>query len=119
LAERGRLDNSHSMIDGTLEYVDTMAQACDTSLDGGCSSPLLSPICCCPPLRQAYATLTDFRSQRQTLTNVANRMTTTASQIPALNGIMTMIGRRRRRDSIIMGLLIGCGTIILLMYMFR
>ncbi|PWN21082.1 V-snare-domain-containing protein [Microstroma glucosiphilum] len=87
LAERGRLDNSHSMIDGTLE--------------------------------QAYATLTDFRSQRQTLTNVANRMTTTASQIPALNGIMTMIGRRRRRDSIIMGLLIGCGTVILLLYMFR
>ncbi|CAO1621637.1 unnamed protein product [Parajaminaea phylloscopi] len=87
LAERGRLDNSHSMIDGTLE--------------------------------QAYATLTDFRSQRQVLNNVASRMSSTAAQVPALNGIMTMIGRRRRRDSVIMGLLIGSCTVLLLFYITR
>lgn len=69
--------------------------------------------------RQAYATLTDFRGQRQMLNNVANRMTNTAAQVPALNGIMTMIGRRRRRDSIVMGCLIGCCTVLLLMYITR
>ncbi|CAO1623153.1 unnamed protein product [Sympodiomycopsis kandeliae] len=87
LAERGRLDNSHSMIDGTLE--------------------------------QAYATLTDFQQQRQILSNVSNRMNSTLSQIPALNGVMTMIGRRRRRDSVIMGIIIGTLTLLLLMYITR
>lgn len=69
--------------------------------------------------RQAYATLTDFRGQRQMLNNVTARMSNTAAQVPALNGIMTMIGRRRRRDSIVMGCIIGCGTVLLLMYITR
>lgn len=68
---------------------------------------------------QAYATLTDFRGQRQMLNNVANRMGNTAAQVPALNGIMTMIARRRRRDSVIMGTVIGGGMFLLLMYITR
>ena len=75
LAERSRLDNSHGMIDRTLD--------------------------------QAYATRADLSSQRDLIGSIASRMTTTAQSLPGINGVITMIGRRRRRDSIIMGLVIG------------
>ncbi|KAJ9479315.1 Golgi SNAP receptor complex member 1 [Pseudozyma hubeiensis] len=87
LAERGRIDNSHSMIDRTLE--------------------------------QAYATRADFADQRSTLENISTRMTSTAAQVPGLNSIITLIGRRRRRDQWIISLLIGSLTFLLLMFTFR
>lgn len=46
-------------------------------------------------------------------------MTSTAAQVPGLNSIITLIGRRRRRDSVIMGCLIGTLTVLLLMFTFR
>ncbi|PWY99521.1 V-snare-domain-containing protein [Testicularia cyperi] len=87
LAERGRIDNSHAMMDRTLE--------------------------------QAYATRADFADQRSTLENISTRMSSTAAQVPGLNSIITLIGRRRRRDSVIMGVLIGFLTLLLLSYTFR
>lgn len=87
LAERGRIDNSHSMMDRTLE--------------------------------QAYATRADFADQRSTLEGIGTRMQSTAAQVPGLNSIITLIGRRRRRDSVIMGCLIGTLTVLLLMFTFR
>ncbi|CCF52435.1 hypothetical protein NDA11_003327 [Ustilago hordei] len=87
LAERGRIDNSHSMIDRTLE--------------------------------QAYATRADFADQRSTLQGISTRMSNTAAQVPGLNSIITLIGRRRRRDSVIMACLVGILTVLLLMYIFR
>ena len=85
LAERSRLDNSHGMIDRTLD--------------------------------QAYATRADLSSQRDLIGSIASRMTTTAQSLPGINGVITMIGRRRRRDSIIMGLVIGGCTVLILMYL--
>ncbi|SJX63084.1 related to SNARE protein of Golgi compartment [Sporisorium reilianum f. sp. reilianum] len=87
LAERGRIDNSHAMMDRTLE--------------------------------QAYATRSEFADQRSTLEGISTRMTSTAAQVPGLNSIITLIGRRRRRDSIILGCLIGVLTVLLLMFTFR
>lgn len=84
LAERGRIDNSHSMMDRTLE--------------------------------QAYATRSEFADQRSTLEGIGTRMSGTAAQVPGLNSVITLIGRRRRRDSVIMGCLIGFLTVLLLMY---
>ncbi|CDS01349.1 related to SNARE protein of Golgi compartment [Sporisorium scitamineum] len=84
LAERGRIDNSHAMMDRTLE--------------------------------QAYATRSEFADQRSTLEGISTRMTSTAAQVPGLNSIITLIGRRRKRDSVIMGCLIGTLTVLLLKF---
>ncbi|KDN53279.1 V-snare-domain-containing protein [Tilletiaria anomala UBC 951] len=85
LTERSRLDNSHSIIDSTLD--------------------------------QAYATRQDIAAQRDLIGSIASRMTRTAQSLPGINGVITMINRRRRRDSIIMGLTIGICTVLILMYM--
>lgn len=87
LAERSRLDNSHTMIDGTLD--------------------------------QAYATRADLSQQRSTLVDMTSRMTNTASQIPGLNNLIRLINRRRQRDRIIMGCVLGTCTVLLLMYITR
>lgn len=42
-------------------------------------------------------------------------MTNAAAQVPGLNSILTMITRRRRRDTIILAVLIGVCVVILLM----
>ncbi|EPQ30429.1 uncharacterized protein PFL1_01955 [Pseudozyma flocculosa PF-1] len=87
LAERGHIDNSHQMMDRTLE--------------------------------QAYATRAEFGEQRTALEGISSRMGGAATQVPGLNSVITMIGRRRRRDSVIMGVLIGTCTVLLLMFATR
>jgi Golgi SNAP receptor complex protein 1 len=87
LSERGHIDNSHQMIDSTLD--------------------------------QAYATRADLSSQRSTLKDITTRMSSTANQIPGLNNIIRLISRRRRRDSIIMGCVIGICTTLLLLSLAR
>ncbi|KAK0543052.1 coatomer subunit delta [Tilletia horrida] len=69
LAERGHIDNSHRMIDSTLQ--------------------------------QAYATRADLASQHSLIQSATAKIRATTAQIPALNRLITMIGRRRRRDQII------------------
>ncbi|KAK0534742.1 protein transport protein gos1 [Tilletia horrida] len=85
LAERGHIDNSHRMIDSTLE--------------------------------QAYATRADLTAQHQMLLSATSRIRQTAAQIPALNRLITMIGRRRRRDQIVIAALSAGCTVLIVMYM--
>ncbi|WFD36153.1 protein transport protein gos1 [Malassezia cuniculi] len=82
LAERGHIDNSHRMIDETLD--------------------------------QAYATRAEFRAQQDQLGNITRRMAGAAAQIPGMDRLITMITRRRRRDTVIIAVVIGiCVTILL------
>ncbi|KAK2461423.1 hypothetical protein APHAL10511_005886 [Amanita phalloides] len=87
LAERGRIDSSHSMTDDLLQ--------------------------------QAYETRSEFSRQRSTLASVNSRMGHIIKTMPGVNNLVSMIRNRRRRDSIIMGLVIGVCIIILLSYLWR
>ncbi|KAN0060507.1 protein transport protein gos1 [Thecaphora frezii] len=87
LAERGHIDNSHRMLDRTLE--------------------------------QAYATRAELGAQHSLLSDVSTRMSTAAAYVPALNTVISLIGRRRKRDSVILGVLIGSCTVVLLMMVSR
>lgn len=69
--------------------------------------------------RQAYATRSEFADQRNVLSSISTRMSSTAAQVPGINSIITLIARRRRRDSVIIGCLIGSLTVLLLMFTFR
>ena len=82
LAERGHLDNSHRMLDETLD--------------------------------QAYATRAEFRAQQSQLGSVTSRMAGVAAQIPGVDRLLTLISRRRRRDTLILGVVIGLCVVILL-----
>lgn len=87
LAERGRIDTSHRMIDETLE--------------------------------QAYETRSEFARQRTSLGSIQTRMAGVLNTIPGINNILSMIHKRRRRDSFIIGGLIGVCIFFLLTYLFR
>ncbi|KAI0046612.1 v-SNARE protein [Auriscalpium vulgare] len=87
LAERGHIDDSHRMIDETLE--------------------------------QAYETRSEFSRQRSSLGNIQTRMVGVLNTVPGINSVLSMIHKRRRRDSYLIGGLIGVGIFVLLMYVFR
>ncbi|KAI0059501.1 v-SNARE protein [Artomyces pyxidatus] len=87
LAERGRIDSSHRMVDETLE--------------------------------QAYETRSEFARQRSSLGNIQTRMVGVLNTVPGINNILSMISKRRRRDSFLIGGLIGVCIFIILMYLFR
>ncbi|KAF8808129.1 V-snare-domain-containing protein [Phlegmacium glaucopus] len=87
LAERGRIDSSHSMTDDIIE--------------------------------QAYETRSEFSRQRASLASINTRMIHVIGTMPGINNLVSMIKTRRRRDSIIIGLLIGVCTIIILTYLWR
>ncbi|GFZ52368.1 hypothetical protein JCM24511_10141 [Saitozyma sp. JCM 24511] len=69
-------------------------------------------------LNQAYATREDFSQQRSMLARVDQRMGGVLSQMPGINSLISMIHSRRRRDTIIIGCVVGLCTILLLGYMF-
>ncbi|WVF68479.1 hypothetical protein IAT40_003246 [Kwoniella sp. CBS 6097] len=69
-------------------------------------------------LNQAYATREDFAQQRTLLASIDSRMGGVLSQMPGINSLITMIRTRRRRDSIIMGCVVGFCVILLLGYTF-
>ncbi|KAG1754964.1 V-snare-domain-containing protein [Suillus paluster] len=58
-------------------------------------------------LDQAYETRTEFSRQSASLAGINTRMTGVISTIPGINNLLSMIKSRRRRDSIILGILIG------------
>lgn len=66
---------------------------------------------------QAYATRADLSQQRSTLVDMTTRMANTASQIPGVNNLIRLIHRRRQRDRVIMGVVIGTCTVLILMYL--
>ncbi|KAK4936127.1 protein transport protein gos1 [Elasticomyces elasticus] len=84
LQERGRIDQSHSVIDGVLA--------------------------------QAYAINENFGIQRETLASVNRRITSAAAQIPGVNGLISRIGTKRRRDGIILGSFIAFCCLVLLYF---
>ena len=67
---------------------------------------------------QAYATREDFAQQRSMLARIDSRMGGVLSQMPGINSLITMIRTRRRRDTIILGVVVGGCVILLLGYMF-
>jgi len=86
LAERGRIDSSHQMIDATLD--------------------------------QARETRAEFGRQRSSLGAIQTRMIGVLNTVPGISGILTMIHNRRRRDTYIIGGLMGVCLFFLLRYMF-
>ncbi|EPT03518.1 hypothetical protein FOMPIDRAFT_1115882 [Fomitopsis schrenkii] len=69
-------------------------------------------------LAQAYETRAEFGRQRLTISGINARMQGVLSTIPGINGVIGMIKSRRRRDSIIVGCVIGLCTVLLFMYIF-
>jgi len=67
-------------------------------------------------LEQAYETRADFSRQRTTITGINSRMAGVLSTMPGISNILGMIKSRRRRDSIIVGCLIGVCLVLLLSY---
>ncbi|KIV88880.1 hypothetical protein PV10_08513 [Exophiala mesophila] len=84
LQERGRLDQSHNVIDGVLS--------------------------------QAYAINENFGIQRETIASINRRITSAAAQIPGVNGLISRIGTKRRRDGIILGSFIAFCFLMLLYF---
>jgi len=70
-------------------------------------------------LEQAYETRAEFARQRSSLSGINSRMAGVISSMPGINNLLGMIKTRRRRDSIIIGCVIGLCVIFLLNYMIR
>ncbi|BFZ60150.1 protein transport protein gos1 [Saitoella coloradoensis] len=58
-------------------------------------------------LAQAYETREEFARQKAALKRIQSRITETAMQIPGLNTLISKINTRRKRDSLIIALLIS------------
>ncbi|GAA6018343.1 hypothetical protein JCM8202_001341 [Rhodotorula sphaerocarpa] len=69
-------------------------------------------------LDQAYATRAEFAAQRSSLSGIQSRMNGVAAQVPGLNSVIGMINSRRRRDSVIMGCVLGVCVLLLLYFTF-
>ncbi|XP_053562109.1 Golgi SNAP receptor complex member 1 isoform X1 [Bombina bombina] len=67
----------------------------------------------------AMATKENMTSQRGFLKSIQSRMNTLANRFPALNSLIQRINLRKRRDSLILGAVIGICTILLLLYAFH
>ncbi|KAI7800682.1 Golgi SNAP receptor complex member 1 [Triplophysa rosa] len=67
----------------------------------------------------AMATKENMTSQRGMLKSIQSRVNTLANRFPAINNLIQRINLRKRRDSLILGGVIGLCTIILLLYAFH
>ncbi|OQR80107.1 Golgi SNAP receptor complex member 1-like [Tropilaelaps mercedesae] len=67
----------------------------------------------------AIRTREELRNQRGILKSIQTRVTTLANRFPVLNSLVQRIHIRKRRDSIILGLVIGTCTLLLFFYAFR
>ncbi|KAJ7170201.1 hypothetical protein C8R46DRAFT_1162842 [Mycena filopes] len=85
LAERGRIDSSHTGVDDMLD--------------------------------QAYETRAEFGRQRTALAGINTRMKSVLNTMPSIDNVISMIKSRRRRDTIVMGVLIAACILIILWYM--
>ncbi|TFK19985.1 V-snare-domain-containing protein [Coprinopsis marcescibilis] len=68
---------------------------------------------------QAYEMRSEFSRQRTSLAGINTRMMHVLNTMPGINNLIGMIKSRRRRDSIIMGVLIGVCMIILITYLWH
>ncbi|KAF8527415.1 V-snare-domain-containing protein [Hysterangium stoloniferum] len=67
-------------------------------------------------LDQAYATRDEFSRQRSSLATINARMGGVLSTLPGIDSLLSMIKSRRRRDTIIIGCLVGVCIIVILSY---
>ncbi|NXY45845.1 GOSR1 protein, partial [Ceuthmochares aereus] len=67
----------------------------------------------------AMATKENMTSQRGMLKSIQSKMNTLANRFPAVNSLIQRINLRKRRDSLILGSIIGICTILLLLYAFH
>lgn len=67
----------------------------------------------------AIRTKDELLSQRNALKAIQTKMTTLANRFPMINSLVQRINLRKRRDSIILGLIIGTCTVLLLLYITR
>ncbi|KAM5273098.1 Golgi SNAP receptor complex member 1 isoform 1-T1 [Ctenodactylus gundi] len=67
----------------------------------------------------AMLTKENMTSQRGMLKSIHSKMNTLANHFPAVNSLIQRINLRKRRDSLILGGIIGICTILLLLYAFH
>uniref|UniRef100_A0AAQ5Y2M6 Golgi SNAP receptor complex member 1 n=1 Tax=Amphiprion ocellaris TaxID=80972 RepID=A0AAQ5Y2M6_AMPOC len=67
----------------------------------------------------AMATKENMTSQRGILKSIQSRVNTLANRFPTINNLIQRINLRKRRDSLILGSVIGVCTILLLLYAFH
>ncbi|AWO99803.1 Golgi SNAP receptor complex member 1 isoform 2 [Scophthalmus maximus] len=67
----------------------------------------------------AMATKENITFQRGMFKSIQTRVTTLANRFPTINGLIQKINLRKRRDSLILGGVIGVCTILLLLYTFH
>ncbi|KAJ6621081.1 v-SNARE protein [Mycena sp. CBHHK59/15] len=65
-------------------------------------------------LEQAYETRAEFSRQRTALAGINSRMKTVLNTMPGVSNLVSMISSRRRRDSIIMGVVIGAAATLVM-----
>uniref|UniRef100_A0A3B4GHW6 Golgi SNAP receptor complex member 1 n=1 Tax=Pundamilia nyererei TaxID=303518 RepID=A0A3B4GHW6_9CICH len=67
----------------------------------------------------AMATKENVTFQRGMLKSIQSKVNTLANRFPAINNLIQRINLRKRRDSLILGAVIGVCTILLLLYAFH
>jgi len=92
----------------------SMVDPCRVILNANVINYLLSY-----PFSIAMATKENMTSQRGMLKSIQSKMNTLANHFPAVNSLIQRINLRKRRDSLILGSVIGVCTILLLLYAFH
>lgn len=87
LREMGHLNNSHKLIDNSLEMASMIKK--------------------------------DLSDQRRFLLNITSKVNAMANRFPLVNNVLQKIKVKKRKDSLVLGLVIAICFIILLLYMFR
>ncbi|KAH8551296.1 V-snare-domain-containing protein [Umbelopsis sp. PMI_123] len=70
-------------------------------------------------LDQAYATRDDLGRQRNMLRGVNSRIGGVLGRLPGINNLISRINTRRKRDTVIMALVISMCTILIMLYWLR
>ncbi|KAH7923254.1 V-snare-domain-containing protein [Leucogyrophana mollusca] len=70
-------------------------------------------------LGQAYETRAEFSRQSSSLSGINTRMVGVINTIPGINNLLSMIKSRRRRDSIIIGVVVAICLLLILSYITR
>uniref|UniRef100_A0A3Q2R1H9 Golgi SNAP receptor complex member 1 n=1 Tax=Fundulus heteroclitus TaxID=8078 RepID=A0A3Q2R1H9_FUNHE len=67
----------------------------------------------------AMSTKENMTSQRGFLKSIHSRVNTLANRFPTINNLIQRVNLRKRRDSLILGTVVGVCTILLLLYAFH
>ena len=67
----------------------------------------------------ALNTKENLSSQRKTFQSLTGRIVNVSNMFPGMNSLMQKINVRKRRDALILGVVISVCLIIMIMYMFK